>query len=157
MSDRATSDEVEDLSLVCDAQAFCPVLEHTVRWLDWDDDYQIATTAFQRDGLSREDWSRVRGLGFEYCAVLEGDQAVARAAVWRGVPSADRRWEVAAVWTREDRRGCGMAKSTVSFVSEHILATGRVATLHTQPTNVAMLRAATSVGFKVVESHEVAW
>jgi predicted GNAT family acetyltransferase len=40
-----------------------------------------------------------------------------------------------------------MAKATVSFVTQEILAAGRIATLHTQPSNVAMLSAARSVGF----------
>jgi hypothetical protein len=40
-----------------------------------------------------------------------------------------------------------MAQSTVSFVSEYILSSGRVATLHTQPTNEAMIHAASVVGF----------
>ncbi len=145
---------VEDIALWCDSRAFRPVRIHEVHWLDWDHDYDVAAATFPPNGLSRADWFRVRELGFDYCVVMEGDEAVSRAAVWRGVPHADRRWEVAAVWTREDRRSRGMAQSTVSFVSEYILASGRVATLHTHPDNEAMLRAASSVGFKVVNAAE---
>ena len=155
MSGGAVAEDTEDLSLWCDAHAFQPVREYDVRWLDWDHDYELAATAFPTKGLSRADWLAVREIGFTYCAVVEGERALSRAAVWRGVPYGDHGWEVAAVWTCEDRRGRGLARSTVSFVTECVIANDRVATLHTPPTNAAMLRAARSVGFEVVTSGEI--
>ncbi len=146
--------EVEDLSLWCDSDAFRPVLMHSVRWLDWDLDFDLAAAMSFRSGeLSHEDWLSARARGFEYCAVIEEGSAVARAAVWR---YSEERWEVAAVWTRGDRRNRGMAKSTVSFATASILDAGRLATLHAQPTNSAMLRAATSVGFRIRDAERLA-
>lgn len=138
--------ELEDLALWCDARTFSPVQHYSVRWLDWERDVDMAVGL---DGaVSRESWLTAREKGFQYCAVVEGDRALARAAVWTYSAS---RWEVAAVRTREEFRGRGMAKSVVSFVTAHILAEGRVPTLHTQPTNLAMLRVAKAVGFQLIK------
>ena len=138
----------EDVALWCDANAFTPIQLHPVRWLDWDDDVDLlATTPSTGDG-SREDWLGARKRGFTYCAVVEDDRAIARAAVWT---YSDERWEVVAVWTQPDRRDRGMAKSTVSFVAAGIFEAGRTPTLHTQPTNLAMLRVANAVGFTIGE------
>ncbi len=139
------SAELEDLALWCDARTFSPIRQHPVRWLDWERDFELAVGL--DESTTRESWLHVRDRGFEYCAVIEGDRALSRAAVWT---YAEDRWEVAAVRTREEFRGRGMAESVVSFVTAHILAQGRVPTLHAQPTNVAMLRAAKAVGFQLV-------
>ncbi len=120
---------------------------HPVRWLDWDQDFELAVELDST--VTRESWLSVRTQGFSYCAVVEGDRALARAAVWT---YSDRCWEVAAVRTREECRGRGMAKSVVSFVTAHIFAEGRIPTLHTQPTNLPMLSAARAVGFRPVDA-----
>ena len=138
---------VEDVALWCTAPAFRPFQLHAVRWLDWDRDFDLAVGI---DGaVTPETWLWTKENGFQYCAVVEGDRALARAAVWT---YSDRCWEVAAVRTREEFRGRGMAKSVVSFVTARILGEGRVPTLHTQPTNVAMLGAANAIGFRFVDA-----
>ncbi|HVE91327.1 MAG TPA: GNAT family N-acetyltransferase [Actinomycetota bacterium] len=141
------TDEPEDLALWCDARTFTPVRDHPVRWLDWEKDFELAVEL--DNSVSLESWLNVRDQGFVYCAVVKGDRALARAALWT---YSESRWEVAAVRTREECRGRGMAKSVVSFVTAHILAAGRAPTLHTQPTNLAMLRAAKAVGFQLIDA-----
>ena len=141
----------EDLALSCDAGAFRPIGVHHVRWFDWDDDFDLLATTPSSAGETREAWRGTRERGFRYCGIVEDDHAVARAAVW---PYSDDRWEVAAVWTREDRRRRGMAKSVVSFVTASVLDAGRIPTLHTQPTNAAMLRVAAAVGFTIIDPVE---
>ncbi len=133
-----------DVALWCSFGKFRPVRGRAARWLDWTKDFDLATTAWWSPALTRESWLSARDRGFRYCAVVEEDVVVARAAVWQ---YSDALWEAAAVWTREDRRGRGLAKTTVSFVTGHILVAGRIATLHTQPDNLPMLGAARSVGF----------
>ena len=137
----------EDLELWCAARTFLPVQSHPVRWLDWERDFELAVG--MDSTVTRESWLSNRAKGFEFCAVVEGERALARAAVWT---YSDTCWEVAAVRTREECRRRGMAKSVVSFVTAHVLAAGRVPTLHTSSTNIAMLRAAKAVGFQLIDA-----
>lgn len=69
---------------------------------------------------------------------------MALAAVWT---YSETHWEVAAVSTAPAVRQQGYGKAVVSFVTAHILAHGRTATISTQDTNVAMRTTAESVGF----------
>jgi predicted GNAT family acetyltransferase len=94
--------------------------------------------------LSREDWEQNRTEGFRYCAIVEQEAIAALAAVWT---YSETHWEVAAVSTAPAFRKIGYGKAVVSFVTAHILAHGRKATLLTESTNVAMLKTAESVGF----------
>ena len=79
---------------------------------------------------------------------------MAIAAEWR---YADDAWEAAAVSTLESHRRRGYGKRVVAFVTAHILASGRLATCHTAPDNLAMLRTALrqqpAVGVGYVPEH----
>src|SRR5437867_6382944 len=99
---REVTGQGESVSMWCDLETFCPTREHDVRWLHRDDDFPLAATAWRARGqeLSREEWLSFHREGYEYCAVVEGAEVLARAAAWR---YSDPRWEVAAVWTRDDR------------------------------------------------------
>jgi RimJ/RimL family protein N-acetyltransferase len=131
-----------------------------VRWLDWERDYELASTIWPKEHpLSRETWLEARELGYRYCAVVERRRVERRrvdrrpvgrprllaiAAVWRYSETA---WEAAAVRTRPDARRRGYAKAAVSFVTAHILDSGRRATCTTGQDNLAMQRTAEAVGF----------
>ena len=116
-----------------------------VRWLDRDADYELARALWPPEfPLSRLDWEDAHRLGYRYCGLLEDRRVVAIAAEWR---YADDAWEAAAVSTLESHRRRGYGKRVVTFVTAHILASGRLATCHTAPDNVAMLRTALSVGY----------
>jgi len=121
-----------------------------VRWLDWERDYALASTTWPDEHpLDRETWQEARQLGYRYCGVVArrpagGVRLLSIAAVWRYSESA---WEVAAVRTQPDARHCGYARAVVSFITAHILDSGRRATCTTGADNVAMQRTAESVGF----------
>jgi len=141
-----------------------------VRWLDWESDYDLASTIWPEEfPLELGTWQEARQLGYRYCGVVErqhverrrverrhverrrvderpvgGQRLLSIAAVWRYSETA---WEVAAVRTQPDARRQGYAKAAVSFVTAHILDSGRRATCTTGADNVAMQRTAESVGF----------
>ena len=54
--------------------------------------------------------------------------------------------------TREGYRGKGYAKAVCSFVTAHILASGRSATCSTRADNTSMLRVATALGFRRLDT-----
>jgi RimJ/RimL family protein N-acetyltransferase len=130
----------------CTRATFQPNTSHRVRWLDWERDYDLASTIWPDEHpLDRETWLEARELGYRYCGVVvEGTRLLAIAAVWR---YSETTWEVAAVRTQPDARRRGYSKAAVSFVTAFILDSGRRATCTTGADNLAMQRTAESVGF----------
>ena len=133
------------VSLVCTPESYRNVEFSGVRWLDRDADYHLAEALWSPEApLSRRIWEDAHQDGYRYCGFVAGGQVVAIAAEWR---YSDEAWETAAVRTPEGFRRQGYGKRVVTFVTSHILASGRVATCHTAFDNVAMIRTAVSVGF----------
>ena len=84
-------------SLICTNESFRPSDCSRVRWLDWENDYPLASAYWPQDfPLSREDWEQNRTEGFHYCAIIEQEAIAALAAVWT---YSQTHWEVAAVST----------------------------------------------------------
>jgi hypothetical protein len=134
-----------DVRYYCSWNTFTPVILYPVRWLEMEDDYERAKRIWpERYPLAKADWIEAHTLGYRYCAILEADQVVAIAAIYRNAVSS---WEAAAVRTRvgAQRRGCGM--SVVSFVTQAILQAGKFATCTTGADNIAMQRTAERVGY----------
>jgi predicted GNAT family acetyltransferase len=129
---------------ICTAETFRPDTRYPVRWLDVEDDYDLVR-AFWPGDLSRDEWRSFKDMGYTYAAVIENGAIVSIAAVWA---DSDEAWEAAAVSTHPDMRGRGYAKSVVSFITQHILDSGRLATCGTHVTNIAMQRTAERVGFR---------
>lgn len=134
----------------CDSESFTPSRRHAVRWLDPEADLELVMDHWRRSGRSicSEDLHARAAEGFTYAGVVEDGVLVARAARWT---YSDAAWELAAVATIGDRRGEGLARSVCSFVTEAILAGGRLATCHTHADNTAMRRVAESIGYTVAE------
>ena len=138
------------LRLECTTKTFRPVDFGQVRWLDWEHDFGLAQDFWPPDKpLTRDVWDGARRDGYRYCAiVLEGHIASMAA---RYCYSAQE-WMVAAVATSTPFRRRGLAKSVVSFVTDDMLSSGRLATCFTAEDNVAMVRTAESVGFRTVRT-----
>jgi RimJ/RimL family protein N-acetyltransferase len=134
----------------CTRATFRPSTAHRVRWLDWECDYDLASTIWPEESpLARETWQEAREMGYRYCGIAArcpagGERLLAIAAVWR---YSEMAWEVAAVRTQPDARRRGYSKAVVSFVTAHILDKDRRATCTTGADNTAMQRTAESVGF----------
>ena len=95
--------------------------------------------------LAFADWRQAHQDGYRYCGIVEEGAIVAIAAAWR---YSEEAWDAASVRTVEGHRRQGFGKAVVSFVAEHILSSGHLATCTTRPDNVAMIKTAESVGFK---------
>ncbi len=129
----------------CTRQTFRPWPNASVRWLDWERDYELARSMWpETSPLSPENWEENRRENFTYCAVVVDQELLAMAAVWKYCETA---WEVAAVGTKPAYRRQGHGRAVVSFVTDYILESGRLATCSTASDNVAMQRTAESVGF----------
>jgi predicted GNAT family acetyltransferase len=136
------------IEYVCTKETFKPDTRHLVRWLDVEQDYALVRTfmrVFSSDDLSRDEWRSYQDMGYTYAAVIEDDAIVSWGAVWT---YSDEAWEVATPTTRPDARGKGYATSVVSFMTQHILDSGRLATCSTRVDNIAMQRTAERVGFQ---------
>lgn len=132
--------------LECDRSCFMPVDFNAARWLDRAIDRDVGCSGWIEDAeFERDDWERLHDEGYSFCAVVDGDEVLARAGVW---PRSEGEWEVAAVWTRTANRNRGFGKVVVSAATAMVLDTGRRATLHARADNAAMIRVATSVGFR---------
>jgi len=137
------------VSLVCTPTTYRRSDTSGVRWLDRDADYELAGSIWPSEmPLLRCGWEDAHAAGYRYCALLEEDRVVSIAAEWR---YSDTAWETAAVRTLASCRRRGYGKRVVAFVTSHILASGRIATCHTASDNVAMIRAACSVGYVLQE------
>ncbi len=127
----------------CTAETFRPVQQHAVRWLEVEQDYELAQ-AFWNMPLALEDWRQFRADGYRYAAVIEEERIVSLAAAWS---YSERAWEVAGVYTSSTDRRKGYGRSVVSFITAYILAAERKATCLTESENLPMQRTAESVGF----------
>lgn len=139
-------DNQRDVGYKCTREDFRPAIMHPVRWLDWEQDLEMARELW---GMEPEPfrgmWNEAREQGYQYCAVIEEGKIIARAAVWR---YSDTAWELAAVFVREDHQRRGYGKSVCSCATATILDAGRIATCHTRTDNLAMRRTAESIGFQ---------
>ena len=136
---------IAHVSLICTRASFRPIDCSRVRWLDWVQHYPLAAAYWPEEfALLPEDWEQNRADGFRYCAIVEDGAIAALAAVWT---YSNTHWEVASVSTAPSYRQQGYAKAVVSFATAHILEHDRKATILTRDTNVAMCKAAESVGF----------
>jgi RimJ/RimL family protein N-acetyltransferase len=132
--------------LKCTKDDFQPANCDHVRWLDWDPDFELASSMWPVDcPLTREVWIQARADGYRYCGAFVGKTIISIGAEYRYSEPA---WMVAAVRTATAFRRKGHAKGVVSFVTAHILDAGRVATCCTAENNAAMIRTAESVGFR---------
>jgi len=136
-------EEPKYVNLECTQQTFRPCILYPVRWLDVEQDYELARAIWFQP-LSLESWQDFQVQGYRYCAAIEEGRIVSLAAAWRYSEAA---WEAAAVHTVSEARRRGYGKSVVSFVTGHILEAGRVATCLTAAENLPMQRTAMSVGF----------
>ena len=141
-----------DVAYVCDEASFVPAQSHEVRWLDVEEDFGLLRDFHEQrrpDELyTWQDACKWRDAGFTDAVVVEGGVVVARAARWI---YGDDAWELAGVSTIPERRGTGLSRSVCSFVTAAILSSGKTATCHTPPTNLAMRRLAGSLGYTLLE------
>jgi len=137
------------ISFVCSKQDLIPVDATGIRWLEPEADYALARAYWRGHGqdLSRDIWEGAHASGYRYAALVREGQILSCAAAWR---YSDEAWEVAAVGTLEGFRRRGYATRVVAFVTAYILASGRVATCHTDEDNIAMRATARRVGFREV-------
>jgi predicted GNAT family acetyltransferase len=138
-----------EIEFVCAKADFVPAPFEKVRWLDQDCDYDLFRKRSFWTALggppSVDEWRDFHAQGYQYCAVVDGDEIVASAAVWK---YSEKAWELAAVRTDEAHRRLGYAKAVCSFVTSYILKNARVATCHIREGNVAMIDLAQRLGFK---------
>ncbi len=135
------------MKFFCTKQSFTPTNTRRVRWLDQNADFPLARNYWALFGqpLTRQTWDQVHDeLGYRYAAIVENGHILSCAAVWcfsRYV------WDVSAVSTAPASRRQGYAKAVVSFVTAHILESGRTPMTSTDDDNLAMIATARSVGF----------
>jgi hypothetical protein len=141
--------EAPIVSLVCTPETFMPAPDPRVRWLDQEADFPLARESWEAKGLpmTRADWDDWHRQGYRYCGIIEDQRLVAFAAAWAYSPTA---WELAAVHTREGYSSRGYSKDVCSFVTAHILASGRQATCSTRIDNSPMLRVVASLGYRPI-------
>ena len=140
----------------CSKDTFYPVNTSRVQWLQKDLDFKVAQWYWQQCQcpLTHQTWITAHEYGYQYAIIMEADQPVTCAGVWR---FSDIAWEVAAVSTLSPYRKRGYAKQVVSFVTAYILGANRLATCGTSEGNTAMIATAESVGFQIVPQEAVWW
>lgn len=136
-----------ELAFRCTPATFEPVDHARVRWLNERDDYELARAIWQARGISctPDEWHDWHAQGHRYCGIVEYGSLVAIAAKWAYSPDAS---ELAAVRTLETHRERGHATAVSSFITGHILAQGRLATVHMREDNRHMRRIASRLGFQ---------
>ena len=140
--------------LICTSETFVPVdgpHARDVRWLG-PRDYPLALDAWRLRGGSptREEWEESWPAdGYRFAGVVANGALLSVAAALSWKPPSSTSWELAGVWTRDDARGRGLATAVCSFVTAHILASGRVATCNTTGSRPAMIRVARRLGYLV--------
>jgi RimJ/RimL family protein N-acetyltransferase len=141
---------------VCTENNLIPIKSENVRWLDKDNDYELARIYWQEWGqvLSYSTWNKAHEYGYQYAGIVEHGKIVSSAGIWR---FSEKLWEIAAVSTLESHRKKGYSKSVIAFITSYTHKFGCVATCSTSDDNVAMIATAESVGFQQVPESEVWW
>ena len=133
------------LKFTCSKATFRSVGSGAVRWLDWEADFEMVQRFWPtKTPLKQQEWQEFRDAGYRYCAAVEDKQIVAVAAEYR---FSDEAWMLAAVGTVEAYRRRGYGKQVCTFVTAHILKSGRIATCGTRENNLPMIRMAESIGY----------
>lgn len=121
----------------CDTTCFRSAESSKARWLDWGDTFYP---------FSREKYEKMLYWGGgRLSAVVEDGKIVAEAYEQ---PRSTDVAEIVSVSTLPPFRGRGYAKAVVSFVTAHILADGRTATMETRDDNIPMIHVAEAVGYR---------
>ena len=136
------------VTYLCTAQAFRPCRVDGLRWWlagEWEQ-AQRAHEGMWPDCSywSREEWDGLYAEGYQYCALLRDGRSVAAAGLW---PRLEEEWEVIAVGTAPAHRRQAHGRAIVSFATETILETGRVAAIGFRENNTPMLRIARALGY----------
>jgi RimJ/RimL family protein N-acetyltransferase len=138
-----------DIGYKCTKETFRPAIIHPVRWLDWEQDLDIAKQLWEMEERAfRQMWNEAKEQGYQFCAVVEEGRIVARAALWRYSETA---WELAAVYVLEEYQEQGYGKSVCSFATQAVLESVPIATCHTRANNLAMQKTAESLGFQPMD------
>jgi ribosomal protein S18 acetylase RimI-like enzyme len=141
-------------TLVCTTASFRPHVASNARWLDGDNEYQLAADFWRRTScpLAYGDWHEaVRTYRYSYAVILRDGSIIAVAAL---LPYSTEAWELSAVKTDPAFRRCGHGRAIVSFVTAAILKHVALATCNTDDTNEAMIRTALGVGYSVAAPDE---
>ena len=83
-----------------------------------------------------------------YCLLYHDNLPVARGAV---EPYSEQAWEAADIRTVFAYRRQGYATEILRFLTQHILAQGKIATCRTEEHNIAMQKAIYTVGYKEMD------
>jgi hypothetical protein len=142
---------------LCTPSDFLPATTPAqVRWLDPLHEYDLACAYWQQFqiALPPETWLKAHDYGYQYAAHFEEGQVLSLAALWR---FSERVWEVAAFSTLAAHRPYTCSKAVASFVTRHILESGRWATFSANDDNNVMIATAQSLGFREIESEQILW
>ena len=150
--DRDGGHQLGYVEAVCTAETFRPVPSEHVQWWrvsDWEDAYRAHEGMWPRDydwtWWPEEEWRKLYSEGYRYCDLLVDGRAVATACLW---PRAEHEWEVIAVGTAPNHRRMGDGKAVVSFVTQEIIDSGKVAALSYHEDNAPMRRIAEALGYR---------
>ncbi len=145
--------ETSMLHYICSKETFHPSIQYPVRWLDSVNDFELGRQLFEIAEQDSEPlqriWSDVEKWGYQFCAVVEHDIIIAKAAIWRYSEPA---WDLASVGVmNENNMLRSFGKSVCSFVTSAILDADQIATCSTGSYNTAMQRTAESIGYQYIE------
>ena len=138
-----------DIPLRCTNEDFIPQTPCDARWVTaeaWRE-HGKRWGLYADWGPQLENIEQIYAKGERIFVVFEGEQAIACAGRLSRSAQED---EVDSVWVRADRRGEGLGRRIVAFVTKAILEDGKVALYSTRDDNIPSLRVAEAVGFQKV-------
>ena len=89
--------------------------------------------------------------GVRYCGLFIDNKMVARACI---EILTDRYWEISDVRVAKDQRNRGYATTICGFVANEIIKSGRIPTIRTEKTNIAMLKVIQKLQFQPFNEEE---
>ena len=101
--------------------------------------------------LSIKKWNDIVKTGIHYCGLFVDDKMVARACIEK---LTDRYWEISDVRVANEYRDRGDATTICGFVANEIIKSGRIPTIRTEKTNIAMLKVIQKLQFQPFNEEE---
>lgn len=138
---------------VCTRETYVPARNSQGLEIGWlgPSDYSLALEAWRlRGGVpTREQWELSWPTdGYRFAGIVAEGRLLSIAAALSWKPPSPTSWELGGVWTREAARLQGLGTAVCSFVTAHILASGRLATCNTTRSRPAMIGVVRRLGYQ---------
>lgn len=137
----------KDVFLNCSKDDFIPQLPCNAKLItaeEWKENRR-RWEIYSDWGPQQDDIDKIEAKGQRMYVIFEEEKVIACAGL---LPYSDKEDKIDSVWVCKERRGEGLGRRIIAFVTQEILEEGKTALYSASEDNISSIRAAKAVGFK---------